>query len=247
MATWSGVTFDFAGKTALVTGGSGGIGSAIARGFRDAGAKVTITGTQNTADGYTDDLSGMNYVRLNVRDGDAVAALGTEIPRLDALVNAAGALMPGGRSEYDPEAFAATVDINLNGSFRCAKAFLPGLEAAGGAIVNIASMTSYFGHPIVPGYGSSKGGVVAMTRSLAVAWATRGVRVNAVAPGWIPTRLTSGAYGDAERNAAIVARTPMGRWAEADEMAGAALFLCSDAAGFITGATLPVDGGYSAS
>ena len=246
MATWSGVTFDFSGRTAFVTGGSGGIGSAIARGFRDAGAEVTITGTQGAADGYDDDLSGMHYLRLDVADGDAVAALGAATPRLDALINVAGTIRPGGRSEYDPDAFAATVDVNLNGSFRCAKAFLPGLKETGGAIVNIASMTSYFGHPIVPGYSSSKGGVVSLTRSLAVAWAGRGIRVNAIAPGWIPTRLSSGAYEDAERNAEIVARTPLGRWAEADEMAGAALFLCSDAAGFITGATLPVDGGYSA-
>jgi NAD(P)-dependent dehydrogenase (short-subunit alcohol dehydrogenase family) len=138
------------------------------------------------------------------------------------------------------------LNVNLAGSFRPAQAFRPQLGESRGSVLNIASMSSYFGLPTVPGYTASKGGVVALTRALAVAWAPHGIRVNAIAPGWVRTKLTAPVIANADRNRAILARTPLGRWAEPDEMAGAALFLASPAAGFITGVTLPVDGGYSA-
>ncbi len=245
MTERDGISFDFRARNVLVTGASSGIGLAIARAFRDAGAAVTVTGT-GPAETYEADFDEMRYRRLDVRDGAAVTALAEEIPALDVLVNAAGTSRPGGRSEFEPEAFAAALDINLAGSFRPAQAFLAQLSESRGAVVNIASMSSYFGLPTVPGYTAAKGGVVAMTRALAVAWAARGIRVNAIAPGWVHTKLTAPVIADPDRNRAILARTPLGRWAEPDEMAGAVLFLCSPAAGFITGVTLPVDGGYSA-
>ncbi len=245
MTERDGISFDFRARNVLVTGASSGIGLAIARAFRDAGAAVTVTGT-GPAETYEADFDEMRYRRLDVRDGAAVTALAEEIPALDVLVNAAGTSRPGGRSEFEPEAFAAALDINLAGSFRPAQAFLAQLSESRGAVVNIASMSSYFGLPTVPGYTAAKGGVVAMTRALAVAWAARGIRVNAIAPGWVRTKLTQPVIADPDRNRAILARTPLGRWAEPDEMAGAVLFLCSPAAGFITGVTLPVDGGYSA-
>ena len=245
MTERDGISFDFRARNVLVTGASSGIGLAIARAFRDAGAAVTVTGT-GPVETYEADFGEMRYRRLDVRDGAAVAAPAEAIPALDVLVNAAGTSRPGGRSEFEPEAFAAALDINLAGSFRPAQAFLAQLSESRGAVVNIASMSSYFGLPTVPGYTASKGGVVAMTRALAVAWAARGIRVNAIAPGWVRTKLTAPVIADPDRNRAILARTPLGRWAEPDEMAGAVLFLCSPAAGFITGVTLPVDGGYSA-
>ena len=239
------VRFDFQGHTVLVTGASSGIGLAIARAFLDAGAAVTITGT-GPEKSYETDFGAMRYRRLEVRDGAAVTALAEQIPALDVLVNAAGTARPDGRDEFEPEAFAEALNVNLAGSFRPAQAFRAQLSESRGSVLNIASMSSYFGLPTVPGYTASKGGVVALTRALAVAWAPHGIRVNAIAPGWVRTKLTAPVIANVDRNRAILARTPLGRWAEPDEMAGAALFLASPAAGFITGVTLPVDGGYSA-
>jgi NAD(P)-dependent dehydrogenase (short-subunit alcohol dehydrogenase family) len=240
-----GVRFDFSHRSALVTGGSNGIGAAIARAFRDAGASVTITGTRE-ADDYRGDLAGMTYRRLEVRDGIAVKALAAGMPKLDVLVNCAGTARPDGRNEYELEAFAAALDINLVGSMRLCDAFLPQLTAAKGAIVNIASMTSYAASPRVPGYGASKAGVLQLTKTLAAAWARHGIRVNAVAPGWIETKLTEALVRTPELSKPIIDRTPMGRWGKPDEIAGCVLFLASPAAGFVTGVTVPVDGGYSA-
>jgi NAD(P)-dependent dehydrogenase (short-subunit alcohol dehydrogenase family) len=189
MTTAQGVRFDFSGKSVLVTGGSNGIGAAIARAFREAGASVTITGTRVAGD-YQGDIARMTYHRLEVRDGKAVKALAAGMPKLDVLVNCAGTARPDGRNEYELDAFAAALDINLVGSMRLCDAFLRQLTAAKGAIVNIASMTSYAASPRVPGYGASKAGVLQLTKSLAAAWARHGIRVNAVAPGWIETKLT---------------------------------------------------------
>ncbi len=245
MTMSSSVRFDFSGKSVLVTGGSNGIGAAIARAFRDAGADVAITGTRAAGD-YAGDFTRMTYHRLEVRDGAAVKALATAMPKLDVLVNCAGTARPDGRNEYDVDAFAAALDINLVGSMRLCDAFLPQLTAAKGVIINTASMTSYAGSPRVPGYGASKAGVLQLTKTLAAAWARHGIRVNAVAPGWIETKLTEALVKTPELSKPIVDRTPMGRWGKPEEIAGCVLFLASSAAGFITGATIPVDGGYSA-
>ena len=136
------------------------------------------------------------------------------------------------------------LDINLNGTMRTCAAARPLLAASRGSIVNTASMLSFFGGGLVPGYAASKGGVAQLTKSLAIAYAAEGIRVNAVAPGWIATRLTGALQGDEGRSAAIVARTPLGRWGTPQDVAGAALFLASPWAAFVTGIVLPVDGGY---
>jgi NAD(P)-dependent dehydrogenase (short-subunit alcohol dehydrogenase family) len=179
-----------------------------------------------------------------VTDSAAVTAFAATLDSLAVLVNAAGVLRL--REEYDPSIFAHVVDVNLTGTLRMAVACRAALAQAKGAIVNIASMHAIFGAPLSPAYSASKGGIVQLTKSLAVAWAEDGIRVNAIAPGWIETPMTVPARSDAARNRAILDRTPLGRWGTPDDIVGPALFLASDAARFITGAVLVVDGGYSA-
>jgi len=177
-----------------------------------------------------------------VRDAEAIAKLMAELPRLDILVNCAGIIRRG--SEHDPAVFADVVDVNLTGTMRLCAAARPLLARTSGCIVNTASVLSFSGGGLVPGYSASKGGVAQLTKSLAIAYAVDRIRVNAIAPGWVATRLTQPLQDDAGRSAAILARTPLGRWGRPDDIAGAAVFLCSPAALFITGAVMPVDGGY---
>jgi NAD(P)-dependent dehydrogenase (short-subunit alcohol dehydrogenase family) len=181
---------------------------------------------------------------LDVRDDEAVRTLFAGIERLDFLVNAAGVLRRD--DEFSPEVFASVLDINLTGTMRSCMAAHPLLSASGGAVVNVASMLTFFGGARVPAYSASKGGVAQLTRSLALAWAAEGIRVNAVAPGWIATPLTQALQDDPARSAQLLGRTPMARWGRPEEIAGPVLFLCSEAAAFMTGAIVPVDGGYSA-
>ena len=233
------------GRTALVTGGTSGIGAAIGRGLAAAGAQVTVTGVSQAEVGAAKadaEFGGQRAEMLDVRDADAVRSLVDGFDRLDVLVNCAGSIRRG--AEHDPEVFQQVVDINLNGTMRCCAAARPLLQQSGGAIVNIASMLSFFGGGMVPGYAASKGGVAQLTKSLAIAYAADTIRVNAVAPGWIATPLTQTLQGDLSRSQPIIDRTPMKRWGRPDDIAGAVVFLCSPAAAFITGTILPVDGGY---
>ncbi len=234
-----------AGKTALVTGGTGGIGAAIGRGLAAAGARVTVTGVTEAevaAAKAAPDFGGQRAAVLDVRDEAAVNVLIGDFKRLDVLVNCAGTIRRG--AEHDLDVFEQVVDINLGGTMRCCTAARPLLKAAGGAIVNIASMLSFFGGGLVPAYSASKGGVAQLTKSLAIAYAADTIRVNAVAPGWISTPLTRALQEDPARNAAVLGRTPMNRWGHPDDIVGAVVFLCSPAAAFITGVVLPADGGY---
>lgn len=229
---------NFTDAQVLVVGASrGGIGAAIARAFRDAGASVQITGAEDTPS--PDD--GFAYSQLDVTDTQAVQAFAAQIPRLDVLVNCAAITRRG--EEMDPEFFAHVLNVNLVGSLRCAEALRGALK--GGSVINIASMYARFGSPRNPAYGASKAGVEQMTKSLAIAWAPDGIRVNAVAPGFIVTEQSARARQDAEFKRKIEDRTPMGRWGQPVDIAGITLFLASSDAGFITGATIPVDGGYS--
>ena len=236
-----------AGRRVVVTGGTTGIGLAVARAFVEAGDRVVATCVDaRERDGCGFEHERLRTVVLDVLDGDAVGALAAaDAEPLDVLVNCAGIGMRH-PAEYEPANFERVVDVNLHGTMRTCYAFAAALRAARGAVVNVASMYAFFGSRATPGYAASKGGVVQLTRSLAVAWAADGVRVNAVAPGWIETRLTEGVRADAQRERAIVERTPMGRWGRPEDVAGPVLFLCSAAAGFVTGVVLPVDGGYAA-
>jgi NAD(P)-dependent dehydrogenase (short-subunit alcohol dehydrogenase family) len=232
-------------RRVLVSGGTSGIGAAIARAFAAAGAEVHATGATEAeaqAARARDDMGGIACSALDVRDAAAVAARVAALGELDVVVNCAGVIRRG--AELEPEAFEQVVDINLNGTMRVCAAARAGLAARRGCIVNTASMLSFFGGGLVPGYSASKGGVAQLTKSLAIAYAADGIRVNAVAPGWIATPLTQALQDDAARSAPILARTPLGRWGTPEDIAGPVLFLASPAARFVTGVVLPVDGGY---
>jgi 3-oxoacyl-[acyl-carrier protein] reductase len=245
----TGVSFDFAGADVLVTGGSNGIGLAVATAFRAAGATVVITGTRAAAADYDHDLSGFEYRQCRMGVAAEVDALAARLDRLDVLVNNAGQNLPGGRSEYDPDVFEEVVAVNLLAPFRLSTACKPLLTASrldgGASIVNVGSMASFFGIEVVPGYGAAKAGVVQMTKTLAVAWAREGVRVNAVAPGVVESNMTAPMLGYEPIIGPLLARTPMGRVATPADIAPAVLFLASPAARYVTGHTLVVDGGFS--
>jgi 3-oxoacyl-[acyl-carrier protein] reductase len=240
------VTYDFSGATVLVTGGSSGIGLAIAQSFRDAGGAVTITGRRPSSSDYQTDLGGMGYRQLYMTDRAAIGELAQAMPSLDVLVNNAGEALP---NEADPDVFEEAVALHLFGAYRLATACLPLLERSevdgGGSVVNMGSMTSFFGHAAVPGYGAAKAGVVQMTKTLAIRWAPLGVRVNAVAPGLTETNMTAEVITREVMTEPVLARTPMRRLGLPADVAPAVLFLASAGARFITGQTLPVDGGYS--
>jgi NAD(P)-dependent dehydrogenase (short-subunit alcohol dehydrogenase family) len=238
-----------AGRVALVVGGSSGIGAAIAAALAGVGAVVTVTGaTAGEADVARSqpDFAGRDAIALDVRDEGAVRALIADLPRLDVLVNCAGIIRRG--AEHDVAVFEEVISVNLTGTMRCCTLAREKLKASanrgGGAIVNTASVLSHLGGALVPGYSASKGGVSQLTKSLALAYAADGIRVNAVAPGWVRTALTQSLQEDPARSEAILARTPLRRWAEPEDIAGVAVFLCSPAARFMTGAVVPADGGY---
>lgn len=239
------VRFDYSDRVVLITGGVSGIGGATTRAFARAGARVVATGLTDAeleAAGASADYAGVRIERLDVSDQAAVERLVSGLERLDVVVNCAGTIRR--EAEHDPAVFDRVMDVNVGGGMRMATAARPLLARTGGSIVFIASMLTFFGNPKAPAYSASKGAIRQLTMSLAAAYAADGIRVNAVAPGWVVTNLSRGAREDPERNASIVARTPMGRWGEPEEIADPILFLCSDAARFVTGAILPVDGGF---
>ena len=234
--------FDFSQAEVLVVGASrAGIGAAIARAFQDAGAAVAITGAE--PEPAPEDAARFAYTRLDVTDPEAVQALAARTGKLDILVNCAAITARG--QEMAPDFFQNVVDVNLHGTFRTALAFHPHLKARKGSLINIASMYASFGSPKNPAYGASKAAVVQLTKSLAIAWAGDGIRVNAVAPGFIVTAQSARSRTDPAHVAAVNLRTPMGRWGQPEDIAGPVLFLTSPAAAFMTGVCLPIDGGYS--
>ncbi|MEV0672428.1 SDR family oxidoreductase [Mycobacterium sp. NPDC050441] len=240
------INFDFTGTTALITGGTSGIGHATAVLFRDAGAEVTVTGTKTAATDYDTDLSGMTYRQLLITDSDSVDAVAEGFDSLDVLVNNAGANFPGGLDESKPDGFDASVAVNLTGPYRLTMGLYRALKAStaegGASVVNLASMSALRAVPLVPGYGAAKAGIICVTRNLAVKWADKGIRVNAVAPGAIDTPMTAPMQFAPELVDAELAHIPLRRFGSVGEIAPAVAFLCTEQSAYTSGAVFVVDG-----
>ena len=250
--SWRDIEFDYAGARVLVTGGTSGIGAGIAAAYRDAGADVAITGTRAAASDYDEDLTGFRYHQLDLERSDRIDAVAGAQDGLDILVNNAGlALGALGLDEWEPAVFERSVAMHLGAAYRmahgCRAALGRSTRPGGGNIIGIASMTSYFGIGMIPGYGSAKTGLLGLTRVLAVEWAAQRIRVNAVAAGLTRSRMTAATFDAPEWTGPTLARTPLGRLGEPGDIAGAVLFLTSSAAAWITGQTLPIDGGFTVS
>jgi 2-deoxy-D-gluconate 3-dehydrogenase len=248
--------FDLKGRVAVVTGGNGGIGLGMAKGLAKAGARVIVAARNHDKSAAavrelqalgSDALS----IAVEVTDERSVEALVAETARrcgrLDILVNNAGINIRKPAHELPLAQWQQVIDTNLTSAFVCSRAAYPQMKRAGGGkIINIGSMLSIFGASFAPAYGASKGGIVQLTKSLAVGWAPDNIQVNAVLPGWIDTDLTRQARAQLQGlNERVLARSPSGRWGTVDDFEGIAVFLASAASAFITGTAIAVDGGYS--
>ncbi|MEZ2127729.1 MULTISPECIES: SDR family NAD(P)-dependent oxidoreductase [unclassified Sinorhizobium] len=233
-----------AGKTVVVSGGTSGIGLTVAEGFATAGATVIATGSSEgrleTARAQA--AGSVRFEKLDVRNRGAVERFFAAFQRLDVLVNCQGIARPD--AEWHEDVFLDVMDVNLNGAMRLSRAAFPLLKRSGGSIVNFASMLSYLADESVPSYTASKTGIVGLTRAMAHKYGRDGVRVNAVAPGYHRTDMTKPLWSVPESEQKIAERSALKRWGTTDDLLGPILFLCSPAAAFVTGVTLPVDGGY---
>ena len=254
--TGIGSLFDLSGRVAVVTGGNRGIGRAMALGLARAGASVAVLARNPRHNELM--LAELNRIGgpalvlpLDVTDRPALAFAVVEIERalggIGILVNNAGIVaQTGGVLNETADEWDETIETHLNATFLLSQLVAKSMvkRKSGGKIINLASMYSIFGSDRVPSYSAAKGGIVQLTKSLAIELAPHGIQVNAIAPGWIETDMTA-AIRDSPMNEEIIARTPAKRWGKSDELIGATVFLASRGADFITGATLPVDGGYS--
>jgi NAD(P)-dependent dehydrogenase (short-subunit alcohol dehydrogenase family) len=234
------------GFHAVVIGGAGDIGAAISNQFCDLGATVTATSASEAdlARSLLKPRAGLTLATLDVTGDEAVTSFGRQHKRVDALVNCAGILARD--KEYEIETFMKVLDVNLTGTFRTCMAFRPLLAESKGSIVNIASMNATLALPRIPAYCASKGGVVMLTKALALAWAEEGIRVNAVAPGYIETAINAAGRTDLAHYQRVADRTAFKRWGQPQDIAGAVVFLCMPASQYATGTVVAVDGGFLA-
>ena len=248
--------FDLHGKTALITGGNGGIGLGIAKGFAQSGANVAIAGrntvkTEEVVANLSEQNTSAIGIEVDVANEKSVDNMITNtlenFGQIDILVNNAGIGIRNLPHEYNLEDWNKVIDINLTGAFLCSKAVYPNMKTRGsGKIINIGSMTSIFGLDWAIAYASSKGGIVQLTKTLAVSWAKDGIQANSILPGWIHTELTQGIKDNyQDRYDHILSRIPENRWGEPADLSGTAIFLASDASNYVTGVSIPVDGGYT--
>ena len=231
-------------KTVLVTGGTRGIGAGVVEVLATCGWQVIAASNSELEIDTFIAPQGTAVMYLDVTDKQSVNDVFNNLGSLNALVNCAGILRRG--EEYDLDVFQQVIEVNLTGTMRCCVAAHALLKSSGGNIVNTASMLSTFGGPLVPAYSASKGGVAQLTKALAGKWAVDGIRVNAIAPGWIETEMTQALRDAPERAGAILSRTPMNRWGKTHEVGNLVKWLVSDEASFVTGSVYPVDGGYKA-
>ncbi len=241
---------DFSNKRALVIGGSGGIGNGIAQGFAARGAEVHVTGTRPDEGDYLEaedsDFTGLTYHRLNVMDRDAAGALAQAIGAVDVLVQSQG-IVRYGREEFARPGWDDVIGVNLNSVMDVARAFHSGLAQRAGTMIVVSSVAAFQAAKGNPAYAASKAGAASLVTSLAEAWARDQIRVNGIAPGLVPTKMTAVITQHRERLEGALASIPLGRTGTPADMAGAALFLASPLASYITGQTLVVDGGLTLS
>ena len=247
----SNISFDYSNANILVTGGTSGIGKAIAEAYLTTGANVTITGTKSSLQKYSNITDKFSYIKLNLEDKESIDNIKKSVNTLDILINNGGLTFPDGKSEDDPDIFDRAVYIHLNSFYRLSNLLHPILKKSniqgGASIIGIASMTSFFGMPIVPGYGAGKGGLVQLIKTLSMKWANDPIRVNAIAAGFIKTRMTEPILSSEEMSQDIINRIALKKFGDPIDIANAVLFMTSPAASYITGETLRVDGGYSIS
>ena len=241
---------DFTGKRVLVTGGSSGIGNGIAHAFAKAGADVYFTGTRPDEGDYLEaedsDFTGLTYHQLDVTDRDAPAALADTFGAVDIVIQSQG-IVRYGQKEFGREGWDQVIDVNLNSVMDVARAFYPGLKERGGTMIVVSSVAAFQAVIGQPAYAASKAGAASLVKSLGEAWARDGIRVNGIAPGLVPTKMTSIMTEHPERMEMMLRAVPMRRPGTPEEMAGAALFLASSLSSYMTGQTLVVDGGLTLS
>lgn len=241
---------DFTGRRVLVIGGSSGIGNGIAHGFRQRGASVIVTGTRPDAGDYLEaedsDFTGLEYRQLNLMDRDAADRLPDTMFEPHVLIQCQGTVRYG-RQEFARAGWDDVVDVNLNSVMDVARAFHSALADTGGVMIIVSSVAAFKSTIGTPAYAASKAGAASLTKTLGEAWARDGIRVNGIAPGLVPTKLTSVTTDHPERLEASLRKIPLRRMGTPEDMAGAALFLASPLASYITGQTLIVDGGLTLS
>lgn len=244
------IKLDFRNKSVLVIGGSSGIGNGIAQAFRACGADVHVTGTRPSIEQYSNDsasdLAGLSYSRLDVSSGEAIEQHAPELTSLDILVLSQGQVRYK-RQEFEREGWEHVIAVNLNSLMHLARRYKPALSASKGSLIVISSLSGFQANRGNPAYAASKAGAISLTKTLGEAWAADGIRVNAIAPGFVETKMTSSTFADPIRRNTTLAEIPLGRLGKPEDMAGAALFLASPLASYVVGQTLIVDGGLSLS